>query len=105
MKICIVCSLVFLFGVFSSPLQAQEITLADPYRSGQIRLERVLLIDDDSLPKNTYFQYPTGIARVPDGRLFVVDYNAHHIKTFDASGKFLGVIGRQGQGPGEFNFK
>ncbi len=48
---------------------------------------------------------PTGVARDPlSGRLFVADTAAHDIKVFDASGALQRLIGRRGEGDGEFNF-
>lgn len=48
---------------------------------------------------------PTGLARDPrSGLLFVADTYAHDIKVFDNSGALVRVIGRRGEGYGEFNF-
>jgi hypothetical protein len=38
------------------------------------------------------------------GTMYVLDDRACQIKAFDAGGKFLRTIGRQGQGPGELEF-
>lgn len=35
-------------------------------------------------------------------RLWVVDYQAGHVKVFDAEGRYVRTIGRSGEGPGEF---
>jgi DNA-binding beta-propeller fold protein YncE len=48
---------------------------------------------------------PTGLARdASTGLLFVADTYAHDIKVFDPSGALVRVIGRRGEGDGEFNF-
>lgn len=48
---------------------------------------------------------PTGVAYDPVGqRIFVADTAAHDIKVFDAKGELVKVIGRHGEGAGEFNF-
>jgi DNA-binding beta-propeller fold protein YncE len=48
---------------------------------------------------------PTGLARdASTGRIFVADTYAHDIKVFDPSGALVRVIGRRGEGDGEFNF-
>ncbi|MDH5537911.1 MAG: 6-bladed beta-propeller [Rhizobacter sp.] len=48
---------------------------------------------------------PTGLAHDPgNGLLFVADTYAHDIKVFDATGSLLRVIGRRGEGDGEFNY-
>lgn len=50
-------------------------------------------------------QRPTGVALdARTGRLFVADAGAHDVKVFDAQGRLLKVLGRRGEGPGEFNF-
>ena len=47
---------------------------------------------------------PTGLARDPQrGRIYVADTRAHDIKVFADDGKLLEVIGRRGEGAGEFN--
>jgi DNA-binding beta-propeller fold protein YncE len=47
---------------------------------------------------------PTGLARDPQrGRIYVADTRAHDIKVFADDGKLLEVIGRRGEGDGEFN--
>lgn len=37
-----------------------------------------------------------------EGNIFVVDYGNYRIQKFDSHGNYLQTIGRQGQGPGEF---
>ncbi|MFP8781354.1 6-bladed beta-propeller [Hydrogenophaga sp. RWCD_12] len=50
-------------------------------------------------------QRPTGLARDPrTGDLYVADTYAHDIKVFDAQGQQVRVLGRRGEGMGEFNF-
>jgi len=40
----------------------------------------------------------------PAGRLYVLDFAAKELRTFDASGRHLWTVGRPGRGPGEFSF-
>ncbi len=48
---------------------------------------------------------PTGIAYDAAGRrLFVADTHAHDIKVFDAEGALMKILGRRGEGAGEFNY-
>jgi len=48
---------------------------------------------------------PTGLARdAKRGRVFVADTHAHDVKVFSDDGKLLKVIGKRGEGDGEFNF-
>ena len=52
-----------------------------------------------------HLRRPTGLARDPGtGTLFVADTYAHDIKVFAPDGTLLRVIGRRGEGSGEFNF-
>lgn len=48
---------------------------------------------------------PTGVARDPARQLlYVVDTYAHDVKVFDEAGNLARVIGRRGEGDGEFNY-
>ncbi|MCB2016448.1 MAG: 6-bladed beta-propeller [Hydrogenophaga sp.] len=53
--------------------------------------------------------HPSAVAVNPDGsRLYVVDTGrvdseSHRVHVYDAGGRRLAVIGRRGEGPGEFN--
>jgi DNA-binding beta-propeller fold protein YncE len=48
---------------------------------------------------------PAGIARDPvRRRLYVADAHAHDVKVFEDDGRLARVIGRRGEGDGEFNF-
>lgn len=50
-------------------------------------------------------QRPTGLARdARSGLLYVADTTAHDVKVFDAAGALVHVIGRRGEGDGEFNY-
>jgi len=80
----------------------QQTSLADLYKSGKIRLEQKLLITDENLPEGSFFENPRGVTGDLDGNIYVVDYHAHHILKFDSSGKFIKLLGREGEGPGEF---
>jgi hypothetical protein len=46
----------------------------------------------------------TDVAVFADGRLAVLDRQAGDIKVFAGDGSMLGVVGREGGGPGEFNW-
>ncbi len=41
-------------------------------------------------------------ARMEHGVIVIANSGAHELQSFDSTGKLLGFIGRQGQGPGEF---
>lgn len=82
---------------------APQTSLADLYKTGKVKLKLELRITDEDLPEEMFFESAMGVAGDQDGNIYVVDYQAHHIKKFDATGKFLKLLGREGQGPGEFN--
>jgi hypothetical protein len=46
----------------------------------------------------------SGLTVVSDGTIWVGDSHQHRILRFDAEGDFLGAIGREGEGPGEFMY-
>ncbi|HEY4101041.1 MAG TPA: hypothetical protein VGM20_09210 [Gemmatimonadales bacterium] len=46
--------------------------------------------------------HPTALVASSTGELFILDRQPAVIKRFSADGHFLGTIGRQGSGPGEF---
>jgi hypothetical protein len=77
--------------------------LADIYKSGKVSYVPELTIDENSLPENLLFENPNSIACDNEGNVYVADFKANDIKKFDPSGKFIKVIGRKGQGPGEFD--
>jgi hypothetical protein len=102
-----VVSLLVLTGALlaSSPT-GQSKSLADIYMGGTVRFVSDLVIDDSSTPDDVFFEgfeHPSAIAFDDEGNMFIADYAANHIKCFDASGKFLKLLGREGQGPGELN--
>jgi hypothetical protein len=77
--------------------------LAELYKSGKVRFVQELVVDDKSMPKDIFFAGPVAIALDPAGNVYVLDFSDNNIKCFDPAGKFLRLIGRKGQGPGEFN--
>ncbi len=58
----------------------------------------------ESEDENLLFVFPISVARDGDGNLFVLDSRDFCIKKFDRNGNFLMKFGRQGQGPGEFQY-
>ena len=70
---------------------------------GELKLE---LQEDLSIgsedDKNYFFYVVKDIAVDSEGNIYVVDARNYRIQKFDRNGKYLQTIGRQGQGPGEF---
>ena len=52
--------------------------------------------------EQTQFFRAMDVGADPSGRIYVVDARNFRVQVFDPSGKYLRTIGRQGQGPGEF---
>jgi hypothetical protein len=48
------------------------------------------------------FSFPSAVASTQDGRIWVSDEIRQVIQVFDSTGQFLGMLGGQGQRPGEF---
>jgi hypothetical protein len=83
-------------------ISSDQKSLADIYRTGKIRLIHELTINDESFPEDIFFESPVEICLDYKNNIYVCDYQADNIKVLDSSGKFKKTIGRQGQGPGEF---
>jgi DNA-binding beta-propeller fold protein YncE len=49
------------------------------------------------------FNFPTNIARDPNGRLVVTDSMNFRVQIFEPDGRFLGAFGELGDGAGDFN--
>ena len=47
---------------------------------------------------------PEGICVLKDGRIAVADTHYHRVVLFSHEGKVVGMFGKQGSGPGEFEF-
>jgi hypothetical protein len=71
----------------------------------QLSLEFVKNLGElDSDDENILFHMPTDIAFDSQGNIYVLDQGNQRIQKFDAAGKYLATIGRQGEGPGELQF-
>lgn len=96
----------FLFCLIPFLLHAapqRENTLREIYAAGTVRFVPELTLDESTMPEGTFFEGVVGIECDEEGFVYVCDYKANNIKKFDSSGIFIKTIGRQGQGPGEFN--
>jgi len=70
---------------------------------GQIKLDlgEELRIGKEGDEQTQFFRV-MDVGVDPSGRIYVVDARNFRVQVFDPSGKYLRTIGRQGQGPGEF---
>jgi sugar lactone lactonase YvrE len=98
-------------------IQAQKVETVDGVRivhndaSGkwgktpEISLEFVRTIGEmESENEALIFFMPSDIAFDSQGNVYVLDTGNHRIQKFDTGGKYLTTIGREGQGPGEFQY-
>ncbi len=99
------------------PARAQKIETVDGVRivhnrgegiwekSPRIALEKIRAIGDiEAESEEVAFYMPLDMALDAEGNLYVLDTGNHRIQKFSPDGAYLATLGRQGQGPGEFNF-
>jgi len=89
---------IFLFLLLITQAEGEGIDQNSP-----VTLKEIKRIDFRDLPEKIDFTNPARIAFNSKNKLFVTDTRANNIKVFDAEGKFLKVIGREGQGPGDLS--
>ena len=65
-------------------------------------LEEELTIGEPEGDENYMFSFIISIDVDKMGNIYVLDVKEAHIKVFDKNGSFFRIIGRKGQGPGEF---
>lgn len=91
------------FDFFSSPKNESIIhNPAEPHY-GQITfdLEEDLVLGSESDDRYLFYRV-WDIKTDAQGNIYVLDSGANRIQKYDNNGKYLQSIGRQGQGPGEF---
>lgn len=101
---CLCVFLIFLAVFFTFLKADSQESLADLYRGGKIRFVPEITLDDNSMPEDVFFESPYAITSDNEGYVYICDFRANNIKKFNASGKFIKIIGREGQGPGEFSW-
>lgn len=68
--------------------------------------ERILLLGDIGISagrEETTFGMITGLAVDSAGRLYVSDYQGSTVRAYSRDGEYLGLVGGEGDGPGEFS--
>jgi len=74
-------------------------------KSPELSIEYVKNIGNiESLDENVLFYMPADIAFDSKDNIYILDSGNHRIQKFDADGKYLATFGRQGEGPGEFQY-
>lgn len=66
--------------------------------------ERLRLGGDEEGPASFYSLSRSLVATDPAGRIYILDGEAHRVVVFDAEGRHLRTLGREGGGPGELEF-
>ncbi len=96
--------IILLVAVFMAVAPDSKKSLADIYKGGHVRFVPEIVLDDNSMPEDIFFNSPVSVTSDNKGNIYICDYRANDIKKFDSSGRFIKVIGREGQGPGEFSW-
>jgi hypothetical protein len=73
-----------------------------PKFPGHLRLQLDLSVGESEGPEEYIFYRPADLAVGPAGRMYLYDAGRHGILVYDANGKYLRTLGREGGGPGEF---
>jgi sugar lactone lactonase YvrE len=74
-------------------------------KAAQIALEPVRTLGDvDTADENLAFFMPSAVAVDTAGNIYVLDTGNHRVQKFGPDGTYAATYGRQGQGPGEFQY-
>ena len=65
--------------------------------------EPTFYVGDDQGREETWFSRVLGVARLSDGSVAVADDWSSEVRIFDAAGRHIRSMGREGEGPGEFD--
>jgi len=65
-------------------------------------MEEIVTIGIEDGDDNYILNNPTSIAIDDNNSIYICDMNDYSIKVYDQNGRFLRMIGKKGQGPGEF---
>jgi hypothetical protein len=67
-------------------------------------LEEDLVLGGNPTKEDYYFPKGGNVSVDDSGRIYVADVGNRRVQLYDHEGKFLRTIGRQGQGPGEYQY-
>jgi hypothetical protein len=65
-------------------------------------VEELILGADPTDPRDAFYQV-LGVEPDPAGNIYVLDRGNNRVQVFDPEGTYLRTMGRQGEGPGEFD--
>ena len=89
-------SIVFAASILATSVAAQP--AAAPHLKAKVTLKAEAILPEQG------FSGVTGAALHPDGVIVVLYAGGRSIHRFDSTGKYLGSVGREGVGRGEFIF-
>jgi len=69
----------------------------------EVKPELIIGSEDESTDDNVFFSGIAQVLEAPSGDIYVLDMDGSCVNIFDNQGKLIRKIGREGQGPGEFN--
>lgn len=100
------CLVVLLMGATAVDAQEALVRPADnePRWDPAPRMIEEVRIGSLSGPEEYSFGSVGGVAVLADGTIWVGDSQRHAILRYSVDGEFLGQIGREGEGPGEFRY-
>ena len=81
-------------------LASAFVPFASAHAQAQWQLVEDLRIGSDA-SEMTIFTDVRGIVAGPQGNVFVLDWRPQEIRMFDRTGRFVSLVARKGQGPGE----
>lgn len=98
--------ILMLLAAAGGSASAQTVVVADRVTCPQCRIELEHLATIGSVEERGYLaDHPIPLVRDRGGRYFVSTISsAHEIGVYSSSGRFLGTLGRRGEGPGEFQW-
>jgi hypothetical protein len=94
---------ILIFTILVSHAEGKDESLKEIYRIGNVRFIPEITVDETPLPEDTFFESAFNIKCDKYGYVYICDYRANNIKILNSSGSFIKTIGKEGQGPGEFN--
>lgn len=96
-------SVIIIMFINITLIWSNTINLEKVYKSKVVSLKLIQKIDNDSLPDSNRLVSPISLTEDKDRNIYISDYRTNNIKKFDLNGKFIKIIGRKGEGPGDLS--